>query len=320
MDPVMVDAHLDLAYNARILGRDLSLPLDRLREVDPHPETPLVTLESLREARVAVAFATLFVDPREGGLEDWQEEVYAQLALYEAWEAKGWVRILRHGRDLEAHLARHREDRIPGLVLLLEGAHALASPEELAPLRQRGLRMLSLTWATRNAYAGGNAEEAPLTDLGKALLREMEGLGMALDLSHLAEEAAFQALEAFSGPVCATHANARALVPSPRHLSDRLMEALRKRDGVLGLVPFNAFLDPGWKRGDPRLPLEAFLRHKVHAEALLGPKRVGLGTDWDGGFGLEAVPLGLDRHRDLWSLGDEAFLGENWLRWLRSWF
>jgi len=98
------------------------------------------------------------------------------------------------------------------------------------------------------------------------------------------------------------------------------MEALRKRDGVLGLVPFNAFLDPGWKRGDPRLPLEAFLRHKVHAEALLGPKRVGLGTDWDGGFGLEAVPLGLDRHRDLWSLGDEAFLGENWLRWLRSWF
>ncbi|WP_243090162.1 dipeptidase [Thermus neutrinimicus] len=320
MDPVMVDAHLDLAYNARILGRDLSLPLERLKEVDPHPETPLVTLESLREARVGVAFATLFVDPREGGPEDWQEEVYAQLALYEAWEAKGWVRILRQGRDLELHLARYPEDRILGLVLLLEGAHALPAPEALAPLRQRGLRLLSLTWATRNAYAGGNAEEAPLTGWGRALLREMEDLGMALDLSHLAEEAAFQALEVFSGPVCATHANARALVPSPRHLSDRLLEALAKRDGVLGLVPYNAFLDPSWKRGDPRLPLEAFFRHKAHAEAILGPRGVGLGTDWDGGFGLEAVPLGLERHRDLWVLGDAAFLGENWLRWLRSWF
>ncbi|MFN3367958.1 MAG: dipeptidase, partial [Thermus sp.] len=168
--------------------------------------------------------------------------------------------------------------------------------------------------------AGGNAEEAPLTGWGRALLREMEDLGMALDLSHLAEEAAFQALEVFSGPVCATHANARALVPSPRHLSDQLLEALGKRDGVLGLVPYNAFLDPSWKRGDPRLPLEAFFRHKAHAEAILGPRGVGLGTDWDGGFGLEAVPLGLERHRDLWVLGDAAFLGENWLRWLRSWF
>ncbi|MFN3179082.1 MAG: dipeptidase [Thermus sp.] len=320
MDPVMVDAHLDLAHNARALGRDLSLPLDRLREVDPHPDTPLVSLPSLREARVAVAFATLFVDPREGGQADWEDEVYGQLALYETWEAKGWVRILREGEDLEAHLARYPQDLVLGLVLLLEGAHALASPKELAPLRQKGLRLLSLTWATRNAYAGGNAEEAPLTGWGRALLREMEDLGMALDLSHLAEEAAFQALEVFSGPVCATHANARALVPSPRHLSDQLLEALGKRDGVLGLVPYNAFLDPSWKRGDPRLPLEAFFRHKAHAEAILGPRGVGLGTDWDGGFGLEAVPLGLERHRDLWVLGDAAFLGENWLRWLRSWF
>lgn len=316
----MVDAHLDLAYNARALGRDLSLPLDQLREIDPHPETPLVTLGSLKEARVAVVFATLFVDPREGGQADWQDEVYAQLALYEAWETKGWVRILRDGQGLKDHLARYEEDRTLGLVLLLEGAHALANPQDLVPLRQRGLRLLSLTWAKGNAYAGGNGEEGPLTERGMALLRQMEVMGVALDLSHLAEEAAFQALEVFAGPVCATHANARALVPSPRHLSDPLMEALKEREGVLGLVPFNAFWDPGWKRGDPRLPLGAFFRHKAHAEAILGPRRVALGTDWDGGFGLEAVPLGLDRHRDLRALGDEGFLGGNWLRWLRSWF
>ncbi|GAB5601535.1 membrane dipeptidase [Thermus sp. FJN-A] len=320
MEPVMVDAHLDLAWNARALGRDLTLPLEALRAQDPHPETPLVSLVSLREAGVAVAFATLFADPKEGGREDWEEEVYAQLALYEAWEARGLVRILREGKDLEAHLARYPEDGVLGLVLLLEGAHALGHPKDLGPLRERGLRLLSLTWATRNPYAGGNGEEGPLTEAGKALLREMAALGVALDLSHLAEEAAWEALRVFPGPVCATHANARALVPSPRHLSDGLLLALKERGGVLGLVPFNAFLDSSWRRGMGRLSLEAFLRHKAHAEALLGREGVGLGTDWDGGFGLEAVPLGLERHRDLRALGDAGFLGLNWLRWLSSWF
>ncbi|WP_244363390.1 dipeptidase [Thermus brockianus] len=320
MEPVMVDAHLDLAYNARALGRDLTLPLEALRAVDPHPDTPLVTLPSLKEAGVAVAFATLFADPREGGREDWLEEVYAQLALYEAWEARGLVRLLREGKDLALHLARYPEDGVLGLILLLEGAHALESPEDLLSLRERGLRLLSLTWATGNPYAGGNAEEGPLTEKGKALLREMERLGVALDLSHLAEEAAWEALGAYGGPVCATHANCRALSPSPRHLSDALLRALGERGGVLGLVPYNAFLDPGWRRGMARLPLEAFLRHKAHAESLLGPKGVGLGTDWDGGFGLEATPLGLERHRDLRALGDAGFLGGNWLSWLASWF
>lgn len=318
--PLLVDAHLDLAWNARALGRDLTLPLEALRAQDPHPETPLVTLPSLQEAGVALAFATLFVDPQGVPPGEYEDEAWAQLALYEAWEGRGLVRILRERDDLKAHLERFPEDGVLGLVLLMEGAHPLPAPGALRAWRRRGLRLLSLTWATKNAYAGGNAEPGPLTEAGRALLGEMAALGVALDLSHLAEEAAWEALEAYGGPVAATHANCRALVPSERHLSDDLLRALAGREGVLGLVPFNAFLDSSWRRGMPRLPLEAFLRHQAHAEAVMGPGRVGLGTDWDGGFGLEAVPLGLDRHRDLWLLGDEGFLGGNWLGWLLSWF
>jgi membrane dipeptidase len=161
VDPFLVDAHLDLAYNALDLGRDLTLPLKALRQRDPHPDTPVVTLPSLREARVGIAFATLFVEPRAGGLSAWEEALHAQLALYEAWEGMGLVRILREREDLLAHLERFPQDGTPGLVLLLEGAHPLPEPEALAPLRKRGLRLLSLTWATKNAYAGGNAEPGP---------------------------------------------------------------------------------------------------------------------------------------------------------------
>ncbi len=120
--------------------------------------------------------------------------------------------------------------------------------------------------------------------------------------------------------MCATHANLRALTPTPATSLRRPCGPWRSGRGFWASCPSTLFLDANWKRGMERLPLEAFLRQKRHAEALLGPKGVGLGTDWDGGFGLEAVPLGLDRHRDLWRLGDEAFLGENWLRWLLSWF
>ncbi len=315
-----VDAHLDLAWNALALGRDLTLPLDRLRALDPHPDTPLVTLESLGEAGVGLVFATLFADPRTGGQADWAQEAWRQLALYEAWEGAGWVRVLGSRADLLDHIGRWPEDGVLGLVLLMEGAHPLARPEDLEAFRARGVRILSLSWAMGSPYAGGNAEPGPLTPLGRALLEAMAGLGVALDLAHLAEEAFFEALEAYPGPVCATHANARALTPSPRHLSDAMLRALARRGGVVGLVPYNAFLEAGWRRGMPRLPLEVFLRHKVHVEGILGPKGVGLGTDWDGGFGLEGVPEGLDRHRDLKALGDQGFLGGNWLDWLLGWF
>ena len=120
---------------ARALGRDLTLPLEALRAQDPHPDTPLVTLPSLKAAGVALAFATLFVDPRAGAQEDWEAEVYAQLALYEAWERRGLVRVLREREDLLAHLERFPQDGVLGLVLLLDfakGVFAVALGEFLA--------------------------------------------------------------------------------------------------------------------------------------------------------------------------------------------
>ena len=239
----------------------------------------------------------------------------------------GWAALLRYGsreKLLSGGEPCTTNNRME-LKAALEGLLALreACQVHLHTDSQYLKRAFAEGWVERwqrNGWRTAEGKPVKNQDLWQALLKAMEDLGVALDLSHLADEALFPALEAYGGPVCATHANARALTPTPRHLSDEALKALAQRGGVLGLVPFNAFLDAGWKRGMERLPLAAFLRHKAHAEAILGPRGVGLGTDWDGGFGLEALPQGLDRHRDLWALGDEGFLGGNWLSWLLSWF
>ncbi len=324
----LVDAHLDLAYNALENGWDLTLPLAELRRRVQGPYRPTVTLPALEEAGVAVAFATLFVDPgRYPDPADAARAARRQLALYRRWEAEGRVRILERRGDLAAHLARWREDRRPGLVLLIEGAQFLSAPEDAANWYRQGVRILGPAWKDTR-FAGGTGGRAGLSAAGRELLAVMEALGMALDLAHLSEAAFFETLEAFTGPVLVSHANPRARAwrpgaktPENRHLSEAALRALAGRDAVVGVVLYNRFLDPGWDGATP-VPLARVAEHARHLAARLGWERVGIGSDFDGGFGSEATPEGLDRPAGLWRL--EALLGEkargvlggHWLRWL----
>src|SRR5262249_7832787 len=121
------------------------------------------------------------------------------------------------------------DDRPVGLVLLMEGADALRDPSELETWQSAGLRLVGPSWrATR--YAGGTGQPGGLSDLGHELLREMDRLGMVLDMSHIAEESFWQALEAFSGPVIASHSNCRTYVPTDRQLTDEMIQAIAVRD------------------------------------------------------------------------------------------
>ncbi len=191
---------------------------------------------------------------------------------------------------------------------------------------------IGLTWATANRYAGSNKEPGPLTADGRLLLREMERARMILDTSHLAEEAFFQALRVFSGPVVASHANARALVPSPRHLSDLLIRAITERDGAIGVIPYNRFLKADWtpEQGKEAVTLADVVQHIDHICQVAGDaEHVGPGSDFDGGIGMEATPAGIDTVADLRLIGPalaaagysaaavDNILGGNWLRFLR---
>ena len=191
-----------------------------------------------------------------------------------------------------------------GLVVSMEGADCVRHPGELEDWWQLGVRLIGPAWCG-NQFCGGTNEPGPLTPAGVALLEVIGQLGFGLDLSHMDEQAVLQALDIYPGALLASHSNALALVKdysSNRHLSDRVIDGILERDGIIGIVPFNQFLKPGWKIGDRRdeVSLDWVVAQIDYICQKAGDARhVGLGTDFDGGYGLQSVPAGIDSIADL---------------------
>ena len=164
----------------------------------------------------------------------------------------------------------------------------------------------------------------------------MEEFGFTLDLSHMDEAAALQALDSYQGPIIASHANALALLKgseSNRHLTDAVMRGLLERGGTIGVVPANNFLRPGWRDSGGRaiVTLEHVAAQIDYICQAAGDARhAGLGSDFDGGFGLQSVPSDVDTIADLQKLVPmlaargysqediSAIMGGNWLAHLKS--
>jgi membrane dipeptidase len=219
----------------------------------------------------------------------------------------------------------------------MEGADGIRDPDELREWWDLGLRMLGLAWmGTR--YCGGTREPGPLTDEGRKLLSALSDFNFILDLSHMDEASALESLDRYEGPMMASHANCGALMQGAdtnRHLPDRVIQGLIERGGVIGSVPFNTFLKVGWSRASgsrrEEVPLDAYVAHIDHVCQLAGNSlHAGIGSDLDGGFGLQSVPMGLESIADLQNISAkliergysesdvENILGGNWLRFLRK--
>ncbi|MFZ3071124.1 MAG: membrane dipeptidase, partial [Anaerolineaceae bacterium] len=159
-------------------------------------------------------------------------------------------------------------------------------------------------WAG-NRFCGGTREPGPLTPEGKALLSAMAELGFILDLAHMDAQAAFQCLDLYPGTIITSHANASRLVKGytgNRLLDDDLIHAMFSRDVVIGVVPFNNFLQADWilSRGRAGVSLSLVAEQVDYLCQLAGDcSHVGVGTDFDGGFGLQSCPRELDSIADL---------------------
>ena len=350
---LIVDAHLDLAHNALKYGRDPRLSLETLRareEPDLERGVATVSLAALRAGGVRIIFGTLFTAPLATALrfgsdarltyrtpDEAHRVALAQLDYYRrlADDATSDVRLVTDAASLAEVVEAGKGERpLLGIVPLMEGADPIREPAELEAWVARGLRAIGLAWDdTRYASGAWRGARTGLTAAGRALLEAMAEHNLMLDLTHMSEIAALEALDRYPGPIVATHSNARALVPNERQASDAQIVGIGERGGVIGVVLYNAFLRAGYVKGDPkaRVTLDHVAAHVDHICQLLGSAdHVGVGSDFDGGFGAEDIPLELDSAADLPRLGDRLraygyapadvakIMGGNWLRVLRD--
>jgi membrane dipeptidase len=357
---LIVDSHNDIAWNMLAFQRDYTRSVEETRQLEAGTRLRELTDDTLlgwpeyQRGRVAVVFATLYAPPirfAHNELEqpfayrtsDEANRLYRQqLITYQRLtdSVPEKFRLVTRQAELESVLQAWGDGTGPGprpvgLVPLMEGADAIRSPAELQEWFELGLRLIGLAWVGTR-YSGGWREPGPLTEDGRVLLEAMADYGFTLDLSHMDEPAILEALDRYQGPVAATHGNCLALLPefpTNRQFSDRVLHGLIERDGVVGAVPYNGYLKVGWVQGQGRrdeVDLEVLVNHIDHVCQLAGDAlHAGIGSDFDGGFGLQSVPPGIDSVADLQKVGplliqrgyteeDVAnILGGNWITRLR---
>ncbi len=347
---LVVDAHLDLAMNALMWNRDLALGAHETRELERAEgitgkgrAAGTVGLPDLRSGEIGLVFATLIARKNHGQNSEIDfrtheiafAQAQGQLAYYRELERQGVIQLIRTVGDLGEWRAAWEADPAGapfGFVLLMEGADPIVRPEQARLWWEDGLRIVGPVHYGPSAYAFGTGSAGPLTDKGRALLREMDTLGIMLDVSHLTDQSFHEALDRFQGPVLASHSNCRALVPGDRQLDDAMIGRMIERDGVIGAVMDAWMLQPNWERGvttNEGVTLANVVDQIDHVCQLAGNSRhAAIGTDLDGGYGIEQTPRDLDTIADVQQIpgllrargySEEdiaAIMHGNWLRLL----
>ncbi|MDA8193175.1 MAG: dipeptidase [Thermaerobacter sp.] len=172
------------------------------------------------------------------------------------------------------------QTNVLGVIPSVEGAEAVGTdPAMVRILYRLGVRLMSLTWNQRNALADGAGEDpggGGVSRAGREILREMNRVGMVIDVSHLAEAGFWDVLEISSAPVIASHSNCRRLAQHRRNLSDGQIRALAQNGGVQGITFVRPFLGAAADR-------DRVIDHIIHVLTVTGDDRhVGLGSDFDG--------------------------------------
>lgn len=260
------------------------------------------------------------------------DAVVAMFALAHriAAASDGAVRICRSVAEIRAAWAAGAM----APVLHIEGTEAIgADLTALDTLYAAGLRSLGPLWSRDNIFGTGvrfrfnsTPDTGPgLTDAGKALVAACDERGIVVDCSHLTEQGFWDVAATSRNPLVASHSNVHAISPHARNLTDRQLDAIRERGGLVGVNFATMFLDPAG-RNDPNLALAVVLRHIDYLANRVGVDGVALGSDYDGATvpaaigdvgKVQAIPRALKAAG--WSDGDIAKLCHgNWLRILET--
>jgi len=351
----IIDAHLDLAMNAMEWNRDLRLPVADINAREkgmtdkPDREKATTSLPELRKGNIGLVVATQIArfvgegNPLPGWHSPQQAwaQTQAQLAWYKSMEEEGEMVQVNNLESLEKHLGLWKNDagaekKPVGYILSLEGADSIISLNHLEKAYEYGLRAVGPAHYGPGRYANGTDATGKLNEKGKLLLKEMDRLKMILDATHLCDEAFWDAMKIFRGPVWASHNNCRMLVQHNRQFSDEQLRELIGRGAVIGGALDAWMMVPGWVRGKStpqqmNCTLEVLVDHLDHVCQLAGNSlHVGIGSDLDGAFGKEQCPADLETIADLQKFSTllhkrgysleaiQNIMHGNWIKFLRN--
>jgi membrane dipeptidase len=230
-----VDAHNDTVQRLMLSGVDLGV----------RTSNGAVDLPRLREGGMHVPFFALWVPMYYKGSEAVRRTLDLRDKMQEVFDRyPDQIELATSATDIE-HLVKRGKI---AAVLTIEGGHQIA--EDLAVLRMYrriGILSMTLTHFRSNSWADSAtapAEHNGLTDFGKSVVREMNRIGMIVDVSHVSDKTFYDTLEVSTKPVIASHSSCRALADFPRNMSDDMLRALAKNGGVVGVNFYSAYLNP----------------------------------------------------------------------------
>ncbi len=272
------DAHIDT------LSKMLKFGWKCLAEI---PRDSQVTAARLRRSAVGLVVCAMFTENYDRSLPPPLRTLkMIDLAHASARENSDWLELVTDTRGI----SRARKSGRTAMVLGIENGIAIGN--DLAHLRnfhRLGVRLMSIAWNHRNRLGDGvgrpNARRG-LTSFGRDTIREMERLGIIIDVSHLNERTFWQVAEAASGPIVATHSNAFSVCKSPRNLTDAQIKAIADRGGFVGLNFVSGFLNDSGEAS-----LDDVVEHARHIAEVGGTKTLAIGSDFDG---TQMLPAGLE--------------------------
>lgn len=172
------------------------------------------------------------------------------------------------------------ENKRYGVIFTLENGRLIKSIDDLTILENCGVKMITLTWNGENSLGSGVKadRDSGLTPLGKDVIREMNRLGIVVDVSHGSDKLFYEAAQISTAPITASHSNSRKITDNPRNITDEQFKIICQKGGVVGLNFCRSFLN----NNPEKAVIEDILRHTEHFLSLGGENHLCIGSDFDG--------------------------------------
>ncbi|MCY1019625.1 dipeptidase [Pyxidicoccus sp. MSG2] len=293
---LIIDTHVDTPLRMLEEGFDLgSKPPNGVGHLD---------LTRARAGNLGAAFFSIWVEPKEfAGQYTHRALRLMDAVLQQVERHPDEMVVALSSKDIVA--ARSGKQKKLATLMGVEGGHAIQN--DLGVLRdfyRLGVRYMTLTWSNTNEWADSSGDindanvkhHGGLTDFGRDVVREMNRLGMLVDISHVADSTFFDVMKVTKAPVIASHSSARALTDHPRNMTDEMLKAVAANGGVVMVNFFSAFIDDDFRKGYAAMAPE----RKTATEALEARNkdkdpatqfRLSQAADWEWAAKVKRPPL-----------------------------